>query len=428
MLNAIQGIYKCTKNVLKTAVIDSTIGVRQGAPTSCLLFVIYINEMVKMMKNAIARDGFLGCLHTLLLMDDTVVLATSREMCEEKLKVVIQYCEDYGMIMNTKKTKFFVINGNQIDRVPFEIGDIKIGYVCKYLYLGAWFTESGKISDAIKLQEQSNQATINKFAIFCAANKQMPFRYKKLVFEAAVTTSLLYSAESWFTDSIKPIEQQYNQMVRCLLGVRRNTSIDLCLIEAGVIPIKQVLAQRRATFLKSKLIENDAEQPFMFTFRLCNEHNTTAYRYMSRYIGHTAAVNPFQNLINCIYRKSSNATKLYTYVNILNTAMEVHPVYTTSTYIPDYERESFSRLRLMSHNLKIETGRWSCIPPERRVCLCDNIQPQTEAHVLIDCNLTQNIRLRYPILDFTSINSLLNESTHVSLLCKYVHEILNYYQ
>ena len=75
----------------------------------------------------------------------------------------------------------------------------------------------------------------------------MPFKYKKLVFEAAVTASLLYSAESWFTDSIKPIEQQYNQLVRCLLGVRRNTSIDLCLIESGITPIRHVLTNQRAS-------------------------------------------------------------------------------------------------------------------------------------------------------------------------------------
>ena len=42
MLKAIQSMYSCTKNVLKTAVIDATIGVRQGAPSSCLLFIIYI--------------------------------------------------------------------------------------------------------------------------------------------------------------------------------------------------------------------------------------------------------------------------------------------------------------------------------------------------------------------------------------------------
>ena len=63
--------------------------------------------MIKMIKNAIADDGFLGGLHALLLMDDTVILATSREMCEAKLKVVVQYCQEFGMGINEKKTKFF---------------------------------------------------------------------------------------------------------------------------------------------------------------------------------------------------------------------------------------------------------------------------------------------------------------------------------
>ena len=71
-----------------------------------------------------------------------------------------------------------MINGNERDKAPFEIANMRIDYVSKYLYLGAWFTDSGKISDVIALHEQSNQATLNKFAIFCAANRQMPFKYK----------------------------------------------------------------------------------------------------------------------------------------------------------------------------------------------------------------------------------------------------------
>ena len=133
-----------------------------------------------------------------------------------------------------KRQSFFVINGNGGDKIPLEVERIKINYSPQYLYLGAWFTESGKAADIIALHEKSNQATVNKFAIFCAANSQMPFKYKRLVFDAAITSSLLYSAESWFTDNIKPIENQYNQLVRCLLGVRKNTSIDLRLVESGI--------------------------------------------------------------------------------------------------------------------------------------------------------------------------------------------------
>ena len=78
MLLAIQAMYKCTKQLLKTAAVTTTIGVRQGAPTRCLLFIIYIDRFVNMLKNAVTADEFLGGLHVLLLMDDAVILATSR--------------------------------------------------------------------------------------------------------------------------------------------------------------------------------------------------------------------------------------------------------------------------------------------------------------------------------------------------------------
>ena len=107
MTRAIQAMYSCTKFILKSTEIESSIGVRQGAPTSCLFFILYIDHMVRMIKNELGDDGFLGNLHTLLFMDDAVILSTSREMCERKLNIVMRYCNNYGMSINEKKTKFF---------------------------------------------------------------------------------------------------------------------------------------------------------------------------------------------------------------------------------------------------------------------------------------------------------------------------------
>ena len=62
--------------------------------------------------------------------------------------------------------------------------------------------------------------------------------------------------------------------------------------------------------------------------------------------------------------------------------------------MPDYQRESFSRLRLMSHNLRIKTGKWSRTPAEQRLCFCVDSQVQTERHVLVvstDCSRTCKI-------------------------------------
>ena len=232
MTKAIEAMYSSTKYVFKSAVIESSIGVRQWAPTSCLLFILYIDHMVKMIKHEIGTDSFLGNLHTLLFMDDAVIMSTSREMFERKMRVVMRYCSEYGMSINEKKTKFFVINGNERDKRSLKVDDICVSYSPRYLYLGAWFTDTGQIGDIMKCHEVGSEATVNKFSIFCAANTQMPFLYKKKVFEAAVTAAMLYSCESWLTNRRKGIETQYNKLVKCLLGVRKNTSINLSMIES----------------------------------------------------------------------------------------------------------------------------------------------------------------------------------------------------
>jgi len=81
MLIALMNMNKNTYNVLNSIKISTSSGVRQGAPTSCLLFTKYVDKMVKMIKDSVQGDGFLGRLHFLMVMDDTVIMETSREKC-----------------------------------------------------------------------------------------------------------------------------------------------------------------------------------------------------------------------------------------------------------------------------------------------------------------------------------------------------------
>ena len=79
MLSVLVAMYNVTQSVIGTAIITTAIGVRQGSPTSCLLFILYVNDLIKLIKETCEPDGFLSWLHLLMLMDDTVLLATSRE-------------------------------------------------------------------------------------------------------------------------------------------------------------------------------------------------------------------------------------------------------------------------------------------------------------------------------------------------------------
>ena len=423
MLSALMNMYKNTYNVLNSTKIYTSSGVRQGAPTSCLLFTTYVDKMVKMIKDSVQSDGFLGRLHVLMLMDDTVIMATSREKCLKKLEAVLNFCEEYGMMINEKNTSFFVINAAVDEKRPLHLNGKTIDYKDKYKYLGSWFTDDGKSESALKLHEPDHLSSVNKFAIFCHTNTSMPYHYKSLVMEAAVVSSVFYGCETWLLNNTKQATGMYNKMIRCLLGVRVNTSTKLCLIESGKQPAKHVINKRMRSFLSKKLQNRDMDEPFQIAFEICKAANSKGFKFLQKVLDGRNSVDSLEKT-EIEVRNKLNATKFQTYCTELNPNLEVHEVYRKSDYVPDYLRVYFTRLRLMSHNLKIETGRWSRLQREDRVCQCDRVNVQDEKHVLLDCPMTAQIRQRYQILPFESINSLL-KCNNIFVLCKFIKEILD---
>ena len=154
MLLSILAMYQVTKSLLGMAVITAIVGVRQGSPTSCFLFTIFVNELIVMLIMRRADDGFLCWLHSLMLMHDTIILATTRERLQEKLDILHEFCISDGMVINEDKTKFIVIHGNTQDKRPMPLGDQWIKHCQKYVYLGVIFTSDDSSSSS--LQEHAN--------------------------------------------------------------------------------------------------------------------------------------------------------------------------------------------------------------------------------------------------------------------------------
>ena len=425
MLYALKNMYKTTYNILNSISISSTSGVRQGAPTSCLLFITYVDKMVKMIKEAVPIDGFLGDLHVLMLMDDAVVLATSREMCIRKLNAVLDYCENYGMVINVKKTKFMVINNKDVDKVPLETQGRKIDYCSKYMYLGSWFTDDGDQKSILKLHEPAQTNALNKFMMFCHVNTEMPYFYKSLVMDAAVTSSIFYGCEAWLCNALDFPVNTYNKLLRILLGVRENTSVNMCLIESGKDPAKCLIKKRQKLFLIKKMKNRDMEEPFQKVYEMCKSKNTPGFRFLQKTANGHQNDESLEKYINIV--KNSLQTKLVSYKTEFNPELNVHKIYGKTVYIPDYLRTSFSRLRVMSHRLRVETGRWSRTERMNRVCHCNGTSVQDESHVMLVCSFSAHLRTEFRLLSFTSMNSLI-ESEDIYNVCKYIHKVFKLYE
>ena len=96
--------------------------------------------------------------------------------------------------------------------------------------------------------------------------------------------------------------------------------------------------------------------------------------------------------------QTSEKSKLVTYRTDMNPEQTVHPIYIDHT-VPEYERLVVTRLRLFSHNLAIEKGRWSRQPKEQRLCQCGQVQ--TENHLLSECPNTAHVRNTHPGINYT---------------------------
>ena len=304
------------------------------------------------------------------------------------------------MIVNAKKTKFLAINTTNND--PFMVEGLTIEKTSSYIYLGSSITNNG-LSNQITQEVNLRYKHGRKFSCFISAHEDAPFAVKKKVWEAAVVSAITYACESWWTADIKSATTLYMSTVKQLLGVRSQTSNDLALMELELPSLHAIVKKRQRDFfckysnhsdysmtpLKRALdIAISCRSPMSkyFAVNICTEGDTQDPVHVD--------INQRRHTI-----QDSDGTRMRTYV-CMNPSLEISSVYRNVSSIPEYMRLQYSRFRLSSHRLKVETGRWSRIPRENRLCVCGTGHVQDEQHVLCECLMTVDVRNSYPQIAF----------------------------
>ena len=400
MLRALQAMYDTTKMILRTVIINAKRGIKQGGSTSGLFFILYMNPLAELLRESCPNDDYLADLHSLMLMDDTAILATTRETMLKRYDALVAFCEKYEMEINEDKTKFMVINGTEEDKISFCKGGITVKNTEKYVYLGNPFSATGNMSVDLQLHADMNTKHLNKFNLFCVKNQCKPFPFKRMVFDSVLTAKILYGCESWLTENYKCIETLYMGAIKGLLGVRKQTPNNIVLLESGIASLRCRVLNQQKRFLLKKL--QDDEEPLTKVFKMCQQENTKGYRILQKTIhSEIVALDDIRETV-CA---DTTSTKLKTY-KTLNPDLSVCGMYKEKHYIPDYVRAEVTKFRTSSHQLNIERGRWSRIPPEQRYCSCDNESVQDEIHVLYSCPITKNLREKFHIDETTPLKEI----------------------
>ena len=421
MLCALMSMYSLTTCVLGTVLITCTMGVRQGSPTSVFLFIIYVDTLIKMVKERSPWDGFLSWLHLLMLMDDTVILATSRDSLEKKLTILKEYCDAYGMQINEKKTEFMVVNGSPLDRETIVINGMTVKHCTTYVYLGAIITEDGSAATSLKAHVAEKKKHLNRLIVFLSCNYDAPFFVKRKVFDAAFSTAILYGCESWLDLSLKPVETMYMSAVRRLLNVRRSTPTITCLVEAGIPSLQALVKHKQSKFLQrmfEQRVDMQDTDPLMHTLNFMSQNNRVLYSHINELLqGNDFLANDHVELCRQLRGAPPEKTKHRLYLS-MNPDLSVNPIYKVNSSEHAFEdslRMVFTRIRVCSHKLRSETGRWDGTPPNQRICPHCVHSVQDEEHIL-KCPATHSIRTQYNVTT-TNIHDLLENPSKTDLLC-----------
>ena len=171
-------------------------GVKQGDTLSPLLFNIFINGIVEMVK----RKG-LGAkigeekVTILLFADDMVLLAESEEDLNELMAEVEAYCREWHLEVNVDKTKVMVTSKDGDKSAKVMYGQTELECVKAYTYLGTVFTADGKWEEEITRRIKAGRAALGSISKQVVWNKFVSVEVKKVIFDAMVKPRLMYGGD-----------------------------------------------------------------------------------------------------------------------------------------------------------------------------------------------------------------------------------------
>ena len=122
-----------------------------------------------------------------------------------------------------------------------------------------------------------------------------------------------------------------------LLGVRSNTTYDICLLESVYPSLNALVKSKQKKFFKRMITErNDMlDDPFIHSIRITRADNPSLMNYIDQLVDYEEDIVAVDIDKRKEYVRASNRTKCITYVSV-NPTFDLHPIYKDSTIDDDY--------------------------------------------------------------------------------------------
>ena len=256
LLNALMGVY----TNIQTAVFHNQeysekmnlqAGIKQGAPTSGLLYIAYTLDLIQIFK-IFNPEPIIKMIHMIMHADDIIIMATGKQKCVEKVYKLMEYCRNNYIPLQVSKCKTLVC----IE--PIIIEREKICITKQQVYLGSVITDSLYLKDDIETRIRNGN--IIKYYAFLRKNRCAPTYIKLMVLDACVLSSLIYNSETWSNTTIKSLEIKYRKILKTIFGVKTATSNEIVYLELGKVSLQRLIEIKQLKFWR-KVKQLDDQDP-----------------------------------------------------------------------------------------------------------------------------------------------------------------------
>ena len=174
-------------------------------------------------------------LWVILYADDTVLLSDNKDDLQLALNVFSNYCSQWKLQVNIKKTKIVVFSkGRKQRNMKFTLQKEEIEIVDEYKYLGIVLGKSGSNVAAKKhIVEQANKALFSLLQKIRSLS--LPLDSQIDLFNKTIKPILLYGCEVWGIGNLDTIERVQLKFYKNILNLKKSTPTFMIYGELGVL-------------------------------------------------------------------------------------------------------------------------------------------------------------------------------------------------
>jgi hypothetical protein len=429
--NMYNNIKSCvSSNNVTSQLFACNTGVRQGENLSPFLFALYLNDVESfLLDNNITGldvvnehiENVLGIYIKLLLLlyaDDTVLMAETPEELQKALDSFNEYCQLWKFKINLDKTKVVIFSkGYSKKAYNFTLNGVPLESTKEYLYLGVLFSANGRFCKCIK--RIVNQASKAMFTVLKIIRKlDVPIDCMLKLFDNLIQPILLYGCEVWGFENVNILERVHLKFCKYILNVKQSTPDYMVYGELGRFPLSILVKVRQIKFW-GKIIKPDSKlvnivYKVMYSLQDINvnykfkllqtvkqifQETGMSYVWLAQNVNQMD-VNYLANEVKLIltdqfkqtWRSSATNSTKGNYYCMFKHQLALEPYLLN---LPYCKRIWITRLRTTNHRLAIETGRWTNIDRQDRLCTLCNSRLGDELHFLLYCQSLNDIRTLY---------------------------------